>query len=136
VREDSVAAGGACLVALGLDHSRKPGESAAALSVGHQLVRHQIDVIDQNERDACGRVRRRAGKADAADWNKQKAGSKTAVDEEHGGMLLVSQSEVHKPLSAPPDAALRNQRDTSNFYDFRAVSDLTLLWLGPKRCGL
>jgi hypothetical protein len=44
-----------------------------------------------NERDACGRVRRRAGKADAADWNKQKAGSKTAVDEEHGGMLLVSQ---------------------------------------------
>ena len=85
--EDHVAAGDACLGALGLDHSRKPGESAAALPVGHQLVRHQIDIIDQNERDACGRVRRRAGKADA-DWNKQKAGRKTAVDEKHGGMLL------------------------------------------------
>ena len=83
-----MAAGDACLGALGLDHSRKPSESAAALPVGHQLVRHQIDVIDQNERDVCGRVRRRAGKADAADWNKQKAGSKTTVNEEHGGMLL------------------------------------------------
>src|SRR6266702_468869 len=75
-------------LALSLDHSRKPGESAAALPVGHRLVRHQINVIDQNERDACGRVRRHAGKADAADWNKQKTGGKPAVDEEHGGMLL------------------------------------------------
>jgi len=40
VSEDHVAAGDACLGALGLDHSRKPGESAAALPVGHQLVRH------------------------------------------------------------------------------------------------
>src|SRR5215469_18964259 len=46
-----------------------------------------LDVIDQNECDACGRVRRRAGKADAADWDKQKAGGKTAANEEHGGML-------------------------------------------------
>jgi hypothetical protein len=98
VREDSVAAGGACLVALGLDHSRKPAESAAVPPVGHQLVRHQVYVIDQNERDACGRVRRGGGKADATNWNKQKAGGKAAVDEEHGGMLLVPRSEVGKPL--------------------------------------
>ena len=68
--EDHVPAGGACLDALGLDHSRKPSESAAALPVGHQLVRHQIDVIDQNERDACDRIRHRVDKADAADRSK------------------------------------------------------------------
>jgi len=93
----SVAAGGACLVALGLDHS-KAGESAAVLPVGHQLVRRQVDVIDQNERDACGHVQRSVGKADTTNWNKQKAGGKAAVDEEHGGMLLVPRSEVGKPL--------------------------------------
>jgi hypothetical protein len=59
------------------------------LTVEQQFVRHQIDVIDQNERDARGRVRRRAGKADAADGSKQKAGGKTAGNEEHE-MLLVS----------------------------------------------
>src|SRR5512132_1168861 len=121
-----MAAGCVCLSALSRDHSREPSESAAAPPVGHQLVRHQIDVIDQNERDACGRVRRCAGKADAADWSKQKAGGKTAGNEEHDGILLVSRSDVGKPLRIK----------TSNFYDFRVVSDLTLLWLGPERCGL
>src|SRR5215510_2701389 len=99
MREDSVAAGGACLGALGLDHRRKPGESAAALPVGHQLVRHRIDVIDQNERDVCGRVWRRAGKADAADWNKQKAGGKTAANEEHGGMPLGPDLNLANPAA-------------------------------------
>src|SRR5262244_140467 len=95
-----MAAGCVCLGALSLNHSREPGESAAALTVEHQFVRHQIDVIDQNERDACGRVRRRAGKADA-DWNKQKAGRKTAANEEHGGMLLRPDSEFGKPCGPP-----------------------------------
>src|SRR5215813_4251358 len=93
-----MAAGCVCLGALSLNHSREPGESAAALTVEHQFVRHQINVIDQNERDACGRVRRRTGKADAADWNKQKAGGKTAANEEHDGMLAVARSEVGKRL--------------------------------------
>jgi hypothetical protein len=104
-----------CLGALSLNHSREPGESAAALTVEHQFVRHQIDVIDQNERDACGRVRRRASKADAADWNKQKASGKTAGNEEHGGML--PRSEVEKP-GGPPDAHFEIT-ESSNFYDFK-----------------
>src|SRR5262249_47414149 len=99
MREDSVAAGGACLGALGLDHSRKPGESAAAMPVGHQLVRHLIDVIDYEESEACGRVRRRVGKADAAEWNKQKAGGKTAANEEHGGMLLGPDLNLANPAA-------------------------------------
>src|SRR5438445_7348274 len=102
-----MAAGCVCLGALSLNHSREPGESAAALTVEHQFVRHQIDVIDQNERDVCGRVRRRAGKADAADWNKQKAGGKTAGNEEHRGML--PRSEVEKP-GGPLMRTSRSQR--------------------------
>ena len=112
-----MAAGCVCLGALCLNHSREPGESAAALTVEHQFVRHQIDVIDQNERDACGRVLRRAGKADAADWNKQKAGGKTAGNEEHGGMLLSPRSEVEKPWR-PPYAHFEI-KESSNFYDFK-----------------
>jgi hypothetical protein len=78
-----------CLGALSPNHSREPGEPAAALTVEHQFVRHQIDVIDQNERDACGRVRRRAGKADAADGSKEKGGGgKTASNEEHEMLLM------------------------------------------------
>ena len=97
-------------LALGLDHSRKPGESAAALPVGHQLVRHQIDVIDQNERNACGRVRRRTGKANAADRNKQKAGGKAAGNQEHesqvGGMWLASRLRSSQIIAAHSDARL------------------------------
>src|SRR5215472_6535065 len=52
------------------------------------------------------------------------------------GCWLVSRSEVGKTLAAPFDAALRNQRDISNFYEVRVVSDLKLLWLGPERWGL
>src|SRR5262249_4047887 len=52
------------------------------------------------------------------------------------GCWLVSRAKVGK-LSRPPlmqhFRALRNQRDSSNFYDFRMVSDLKLLWLGPER---
>src|SRR6516225_9243664 len=99
-----MAAGCVCLGALCLNHSREPGESAAALTVEHQFVRHQIDVIDQNECDACGRVRRRAGKADAADWNKHKAGGKTAANEEHGGMLLGPDLNLANPAAPLFDA--------------------------------
>jgi hypothetical protein len=40
--------------------TREPRESAAALAVEHHLVRHQIDVIDQNKSNArgCGWFRR------------------------------------------------------------------------------
>ena len=51
------------LGALGLDHGGEPRKAAAPLAVGHHLVGHQIDVIDQDEGDARrlrGRPIRRA----------------------------------------------------------------------------
>jgi hypothetical protein len=51
---------GAASRPLGPDHRREPRESAAALAVEHHLVRHQIDIIDQDKSNArgCGWFRR------------------------------------------------------------------------------
>ena len=82
--EDRLGAGGISPRALGLDHRRQPREPAAALAVRHHHVRHQIDVIDQDERHLRRRGRRlRARKADAAERNKQQAGGDAAGDQ-HG----------------------------------------------------
>jgi hypothetical protein len=86
VREDDVAAFGA----LGLDHGGEAGETAAALAVGHQLVRHEIDVVDQNEGDArrcCGRLG--SGDADRGERDQQEAGGNAAGDEVHGALCHV-----------------------------------------------
>ena len=64
----------AALGALGLDYGGEPRE-AAALPVGHHLIRHQIDVIDQDEGDACGLG---AGRGGADDRDQQHAGGETA----------------------------------------------------------
>jgi hypothetical protein len=91
-----------------IDSTRFPAERLRSASIFKPATcgkrplgagRHQVDVIDQNERDACGRVRRRAGKADAADWNKQKAGGKTAANEEHSGMLLGPDLNLANPAA-------------------------------------
>src|SRR5215467_13485434 len=50
--------------ALGLDHGGEAGETTAALPVRHHLIRHQIDVIDQDEGDACGLGAGRGGAED------------------------------------------------------------------------
>jgi hypothetical protein len=65
VRDDDVAPFGGRLRPLGLDDRCQAGESAAALPVGEGLLAHQIEVVEQHERDGR-RVRRlRPGRAPA-----------------------------------------------------------------------
>jgi hypothetical protein len=55
-----------------------------ALAVGHQRVRHQVDVVDQDEGHLCRvRCRLRAGKAHAAHRDEQQAGG-DAAGYQHG----------------------------------------------------
>ena len=69
--EDHVGA----LGALGLDYRGEPRAAAAALPVRHHLIRHQINVIDQDEGDARGLG---AGRGGAEDRDQQDAGGETA----------------------------------------------------------
>ena len=54
----------AALGALGLYDGREPREAAAALAVRHHRVGHQVDVIDQHERNAGGLGAGRRGPQD------------------------------------------------------------------------
>src|SRR5215470_1751917 len=63
------------LAPLGLDYGGETREAAAALPVRHHLIRHQINVIDQDEGDACGLG---AGQGGAEDRDQQDAGGETA----------------------------------------------------------
>ena len=88
--EDDVAA----LGALGLDDGRKPRETAAALAVGHHLVAHQIDIVDEEESDPRGLGNGRAGEEDRGE-----------VDEEDGGKAADGKSGHVMVYSAPVGAA-------------------------------
>jgi len=63
------------LGALGRDYGGETREAAAALPVRHHLIRHQINVIDQDEGDACGLG---AGRGGAKARDQQDAGGETA----------------------------------------------------------
>ncbi len=85
--EDRLGAGGISPRALGLDHRRQPREPAAALAVRHHRVRHQIDVIDQDERHLRRGGRRLRARKACADRNKQQAGGDAAGDQ-HGSRTV------------------------------------------------
>ena len=71
MRHDHVTARGARLLAFGLHHGGKAGEAAADLAIRHRLLAHQVEIVEQHERDA-GRVRRlRAGRAPCGDQRKR-----------------------------------------------------------------
>src|SRR5262245_21232265 len=90
--EDHVAAIGFGLGTLGLHDRGKPREAAAAPPVRHRLVAHQVDVVDQDERDLGLRHRgRRAGllgdgAAAGEQRNQDQEGGK-AAGQGHGGLF-------------------------------------------------
>src|SRR5581483_3700604 len=79
VRDNDVAAFGA----FGLDDGGKPREPAAALAVRHHGVAHKVDVVDQDEGDACGIGGRWPGHQARGEAKKDSSG-KTASGG-HGG---------------------------------------------------
>src|SRR5215831_15796372 len=74
MRQDYLAAFGA----LGLDHGGESREAASAAAVGRHLVAHLIDIIDQDEGDACGFG---GGCGDKED--RERGGSEQAAGEGH-----------------------------------------------------
>src|SRR5215203_4324084 len=72
----------ATLGALRFDHSRKPREAAAPLTIGADLIGHLIDVVHQDEGDARGLCRRRASE-EQRDKTDEKCGEN--ADRRHEG---------------------------------------------------
>src|SRR5262249_27779119 len=73
---------------LGLDDSCKPRKSATPLTVGHRLVAHLIDVVDQDECDPFGECG--AAREDAC---KCKTNRQQMADIFHGGIILWGRTE-------------------------------------------